>query len=299
MGKRLTRENFIKQANKIHNNKYDYSLVDYKNNHTKVKIICMKHVVFEQRPSDHLRGFKCSQCRKVDFNEFIEKCKIKHKNKYDYSLVKFNCITDEIKIICPKHGLFTIRANSHLNHGCRKCGDEYRSKEFLMKTEDVIKQFKNTHGDKYDYSLMKYLGNKRKIKIICKKHGIFEQKPREHKNGAECPKCRESKGESKISQILEKNNIKYLREKKFKNCKDKQQLPFDFYLPNYNFCIEFDGKQHFESVKYWGGEEGLKYTQSHDKIKNQYCHDNNINLLRIKYDENIEEKLNLQLFYCI
>jgi len=135
---------------------------------------------------------------------------------------------------------------------------------------------------------------KTKIKIICPFHGVFEQTPKNHIKGQNCPNCPKkiiSIGEKKISEILRKNNIKYNNQHTFENCRDKRKLPFDFYLPYYNMCIEFDGRQHFESVINFGGEEQLKKTQQNDKIKNKYCKENNIKLLRIKYTENIEEKL--------
>ena len=89
------------------------------------------------------------------------------------------------------------------------------------------------------------------------------------------------------------NNILYEREKQFKDCRDKQVLPFDFYLPDYNLCIEYDGEQHFKEVKWFGGKEGFEKRVKHDNMKNKYCEDNNINLLRIPYTEfeNIENIL--------
>ena len=91
-----------------------------------------------------------------------------------------------------------------------------------------------------------------------------------------------SKGEFKIIQILTVNNISFEQQKSFENCKDNRLLPFDFYVDN-KYIIEYDGVQHFESQEYFGGEEGLKITQEHDKIKNQYCLDNNIPIIRIPY----------------
>lgn len=92
---------------------------------------------------------------------------------------------------------------------------------------------------------------------------------------------------------MEYNNVKYIKQQRFKGCKDKNPLPFDFYLPELNICIEFDGIQHFEIIEKWGGGDGLKDRQMKDKIKNKYCKNNNIILLRIKYNENIEEKLKI------
>lgn len=114
--------------------------------------------------------------------------------------------------------------------------------------------------------------------------------------GTGCPKCKKSKGEKEISYWLENRNISYIFQKRFEDCIDKSFLPFDFYLPDYNICIEYDGKQHFEPIEYFGGEEYFEYIKKHDNIKTQYCIDNNIKLLRIPYFKNIEEELNNFLF---
>ena len=110
-----------------------------------------------------------------------------------------------------------------------------------------------------------------------------------------CQKCKESKGEGIIRNFLEKNCIKYEPQKKFAKCKDINLLPFDFYLTTDNICIEFDGKQHFDSIERYGGNVGLKYIQTHDKIKNEFCKNNNIKLIRISYKENIIERLDSEL----
>ncbi|MDN6100762.1 MAG: endonuclease domain-containing protein [Staphylococcus equorum] len=110
--------------------------------------------------------------------------------------------------------------------------------------------------------------------------------------GNRCPKCKESKGERKISNILNSLNIEYVTQKKFKECQYKRKLPFDFYVSNRNqkLLIEFDGIQHFKPISVFGGENGFQDTQQRDTIKNKFAKDNNIPLLRIPYTEidNIE-----------
>ena len=175
--------------------------------------------------------------------------------------------------------------------GCKKCGEERQR----IDLEKLIKQFKDKHRDKYDYSLVEYVNNVTSIKIVCPIHGVFEQKPVHHKMVCGCQICNESKGEKEITNILCDNNIKHIKQKTFDNCKNKHKLPFDFYLPDYNICIEFDGRQHFESVLDFGGDEQLKKTQQNDKIKNNYCKENNIKLLRIKYSDDINKNLLHQL----
>ena len=98
-----------------------------------------------------------------------------------------------------------------------------------------------------------------------------------------CGCLNKSKGEMYIEEILKDNDIDYIPQKRFKDCKNKRTLPFDFYLIDNNTCIEYDGSQHFTPVEYWGGEDRFNDTKRNDEIKNQYCKDNNINLIRIPY----------------
>ena len=125
----------------------------------------------------------------------------------------------------------------------------------------------------------------------------FTQKPIHHLRGEGCPKCKSSKGEILVRNWLIKNKIEFDEQKRFDDCRNKNPLPFDFYAPKYNLCIEYDGEQHFIpfgfNSKMTDEEklENLERLQFHDKIKNDYCENNNINLLRIRYDENVEEKL--------
>ena len=128
-------------------------------------------------------------------------------------------------------------------------------------------------------------------KIICNKHDVFEQTPSKHLSGNGCPICRESKGENIISNYLKNENISFIRQYKFSDCKNVLQLPFDFYIPILNLCIEFNGIQHYEEVKGWGGIKKLKRQIVNDNIKQKYCHNNSIKLLVIKYNEDVVEKL--------
>ncbi|MDM0587711.1 hypothetical protein QTH25_13120 [Clostridium perfringens] len=109
--------------------------------------------------------------------------------------------------------------------------------------------------------------------------------PNSLKKNKSCPVCKESKGEKAIREYLEKNNIIFKQEYKFEDCRYKYVLPFDFYISSKNLCIEFDGRQHFESNDFFGGEKSFKDTKIRDKIKNNYCKDNNIKLIRIPYWE--------------
>ena len=182
-------ENFINDARKVHGDKYDYSTVDYINSKTDVMILCPEHGEFQQMPTNHLRGKGCKYCggtNLMNTEEFILKAKKIHLDKYDYSLVDYVNSQTKIKIICPKHGIFEQIPNNHLTgKGCKYCGGTN-----LMDTEEFILKAKKIHGDKYDYSLVDYVNSKTRVKIICPKHGIFEQIPNSHiVNKYGCKKC--------------------------------------------------------------------------------------------------------------
>jgi hypothetical protein len=290
----VTLEKFIERSNKIHNNKYDYSLVDYKSIRTKIKIICPEHGVFIQSPLIHLNGCGCSKCSgKYSYTtqEFIEKANKIHNNKYDYSLVNYINSSTRINIICPEHGEFEQLPHSHLKGAnCSKCAGIYS-----YDTAEFIKKANKVHNNKYDYSLTNYVNQNTKLKIICPKHGEFIQNSNSHLNGSGCPHCKESKGETLIRNYLLEHNIKFNPQYKFKDCKDERVLPFDFYLSEHNICIEYQGIQHYKPVKYWGDEVAFDKNKKHDKIKYNYCKQNKIKLIRIKYNKNIIEILDKNL----
>lgn len=225
--------------------------------------------------------------------EFIYEAKAVHGDKYDYSSSIYKNARTKINIICPIHGIFEQQPDKHINgkNGCGKCHLE----NSRTTQENYIKQVSEIHNNRYDYSLTQYVTARDFIKIICPIHGEFQQKANWHINGRGCPICNASKGEIKIEKYLIENNIEFIAQYKFDDCINKNKLPFDFYLPNHNILIEFDGKQHFEPIEFFGGIKHLKETQHNDKIKNKYCKDKGIKLIRIRYDENVTEKLKARI----
>ena len=281
---------FIQESIKIHGNKYDYSVSEYKGAHKKVKIICKEHGLFEQTPRAHLNNQGCSKCagnNKKENEEIILNLIKINGDKYDYSLVEYNGANEDIKIICKEHGIFE---QSYINHfhykqNCPKC------RGFNKSNEEFITEIKLVHNNLYDYSLVNYIDCKTKIDIICKKHGIFSQEPSNHLSGQGCPYCKSSKGENEIKRILDYFKIKYIPQYTFENCKFKKKLPFDFFLPEKNLCIEFNGMQHYKSIEHFGGDIEFENRKIRDTIKKEYCKNNNIKLLIIKYNEDIQKLL--------
>jgi very-short-patch-repair endonuclease len=289
-----TTEQFIKESKEIHGDKYDYSLVEYVNNKQKVKIICKKHGVFEQSPIKHIYKRGCPKCaneytsliNSKTTEQFIKESKEIHDDKYDYSLVDYNGSFNKVKLICSVHGVFEQTPVSNLQGcGCKKCANDNISKLMLSSTKDFIEKSKLIHDDKYNYSLVDYVNAKSKVKIKCKEHGLFEQIPNVHLQGCGCPYCQISKGELKVKQFLSDNNFIYKEQHRFNDCKNILPLPFDFYLPDYNTCIEYDGEQHFRRFRFEKNDDKLIKRQKRDKIKTDFCRENNIKLIRIKYTE--------------
>lgn len=187
-------EEFIAKAKAIHGDQYSYENVTYVKARKKVSIVCPIHGAFLQQPYSHVemkRGcFRCS----VEFRnkglrsttgDFINKAKTIHGDRYDYNKVVYMNSASPVVIQCEKHGDFHQRPNSHLlGQGCARCGGKVQ-----LTTEEFIINARAMHGDKYDYSQTHYVTAKVPVKIICSKHGVFEQIPNNHTNGSGCYSC--------------------------------------------------------------------------------------------------------------
>jgi hypothetical protein len=300
----LTHNEFIEKANDIHNSKYDYSKTIYLNHKSKIEIVCPIHGVFTQVANYHLSGRGCIKCgmrEKITKEDFIRRARIEHGEIYDYSLVEYINIKTKVKIICPEHGIFEQTPDNHLRgniyklkkkgNGCPDC-----RKKFNLTNFEFISSAKKIHGEKYIYDEVVYKNYKTKVKIICKKHGPFEQSPINHITGScGCPKCFSSKSEIIIEKFLKENNVSYKTQYTFSDLKSKDKLKFDFCIFKNDklfFLIEFNGIQHYEFRKrFHKSQEEFLDSIKRDEIKKEYCKKNNIPLHIIKYDEDINESL--------
>lgn len=285
---------FIEKAQKTHGDKYDYSKVKYTHNKTKVCIICPKHGEFWQRPHDHLRSNGCPKCKGdrirqsklITLEQFITRSSIKHNNKFDYSKSNYVDGSTKICIICPTHGEFWQTAADHLaGRGCPKCaGYQFTTKDFIEKANRV-------HNFKYDYSKVEYTNGDGFVNIICPVHGEFLQRASIHLHGHGCWKCAQrcdsvSKGEANITSFLKEHNVKFVAQHII-DCPINVSgiAKIDFYLPDHNLFIEYNGKQHYEPVVYFGGEERFRQQQQRDLYVRSYCSSHSIELLEISYLE--------------
>lgn len=277
---------------------------EYTNCKTPTEHYCKIHkIFFDIAPQSTLQGHGCRGCA----SDKIRMKKLKTEDEYISELAEKN---PNVRLIGRYHDSLTPTEHLCLIHnviwkptparvlgggGCQQCGSEKISNYFLKPKEQYIAELAVRNPDVE--LIGEYAGGKVPTEHYCKIHDeLFLTSPDCALRGCGCLHCRGSKGEKYIGEWLDNHNIIYESQKSFVDCKDKQPLPFDFYLPDYNCCIEYDGKQHFEPIEWFGGQESLEYTQKHDNIKNEYCQNNNIKLLRIPYYTNIEEELNNFLF---
>ncbi len=231
----------------------------------------------------------------INNKKFIEKSINIHGNKYNYSVSEYINNNTKIKILCNKCKEYFFQIpHSHLkNHGCFNC---YGNKK--LTTDKFIELANHIHANKYDYSNSEYINNRIKIKILCKKcNEYFFQSFKKHLYQYQgCFRCKISKGEEKIKKILIKNKIEFKEQYKFLNQNEEIKLcRFDFFIPKINSIIEFQGQQHFEFIKYFH-KNNDNYLKSwyRDILKKEFCLENNINLIEIKYNENIKIRLEIE-----
>ena len=232
------KERFITKAKEKHGDKYDYSKVEYVDAHTKVCIICPIHGEFWQTPNSHLNGCGCPKCggnKTLTSEEFIEKAKQIHGEKYDYSKVEYVNANTKVCVICPIHGEFWIAPHNHLRErGCPICRTrkyinnvyEPKNKKLIKKhtLKSFIEKAKQIHGEKYDYSKVEYVDNKTKVCIICPIHGEFWIRPDNFLNGQGCKKC---------SDLIRFENKKVYQEDWIKAADELHHHKYDYSKINY------------------------------------------------------------------
>lgn len=185
--KKLSTEEFIIQANTIHNNKYDYSQTIYTGTNNPITVMCKEHGPFIIKPKIHIHDKGgCKQCNRLSVDIIKTRASSIHDNKYDYSLfTKYEHTKQHIPIICPQHGTFFQSVDGHLSgRGCSKCSKNYKSS-----TPYFINRAHEVHGDKYDYSQVNYKNSSTPVMIGCKVHGFFPQSPNGHLQGLGCKQC--------------------------------------------------------------------------------------------------------------
>lgn len=297
--KKLGNKGFEERARKIFGDKYDYQKVDYVDSHTDVTITCPIHGDFKIKPYIHLDNHGCPRCgiekrsnsQRTTKDEFIKQAKKIHGDKYDYTKAVYQNRHTPFTIICPKHGEFEQAPGNHIDgQGCPACAIEKNANRSRKTKDEFIKQAETLHKDKYSYGDVIYINALTPVSITCPIHGNFLSRPNSHlrlPHGQGCPRCNDSKGEIFISEILQSLDISFITQKEFDDCTNKvegrycRKLKFDFFIPDSNTIIEFDGAGHFQPIR--TSVKSIDGQIKRDKIKNKYCKDNNIKLIRIPY----------------
>ena len=285
--KRKTPKQYLKECE---DKGLDLPIEDYQTNKIKIKHKCKNGHVYYQTPSHHLKGQSCPYCKntkqKKTPKQYIQKCKDKG---YDLPIEDYINNYTKIKHKCDKGHIYKQVPKFHLRgDGCPYCngGINKTSKQYIQECKDK----------EYDLPIEDYKNATTKIKHKCNKGHIYNQRPYHHLEGYGCPICNESKGERYIRNYLNKNNIKYESQKTFSNLKDRTYLSYDFYLPEYNMLIEYQGIQHYESVAFNGKDKtDLEKQQLHDKLKKEYAEDNGYKLLELHYSLDTQDKVDKYL----
>lgn len=293
MGKKRTHEEYVLLATTVNPN---IEVVEaYIDNRTPILHKCkIDGHIWPARPYGILSGKGCPMCAgnvKKTHKQYVK----------DLMLVNLNIepIEEYINTDTPIlhqckicNHVWSIKPNHTLSgHGCPMCEFKKNADNKRKSHEDYVKELINVNQT--IEVLGEYINYMTPILHKCKKcNHEWDVDPAHTIRGQGCPMCNESRGERCISQWLDNCNIKHIPQYRFENCRDKYSLPFDFYLPQHNLCIEYNGRQHYEPIDFFGGEDAFKIRQRHDQIKKNYCRNNGVGLLCISYQQDIEEELN-------
>ena len=285
--KHTSNKDFIEKAKSVHGEKYTYKKTNFVGWKEKIIITCPIHGDFLQNPSNHLAGKGCSACAGIlplNNDTFIEKSKKIHGDKYDYSKVNYINRYTKVTIICPKHGEFQMQPGNHLDgERCPYCAKKYKMPQY-----EFIEKVKEIYGNKYDYSKTIYNGASKNIVCNCPIHGEFEKRACEFLQGKGCPMCGSEKhqSEDRLFEFLKSNFDTFIeRHKKFVWLGQKH---LDFYLPEYNIAIEYQGAQHFRQLysHKLNGEEHFRLQVKRDEEKYKLCKEHKLPLLFFTYEKN-------------
>jgi very-short-patch-repair endonuclease len=199
----------LKYLQETYSELYDYSLISYERDRVPLKLVCPTHGVFEIAPyaiRQPTRSILCSACysdrgrnSKLELGEILDRFKLRHGDRYDYSQLGYKSAHVPVEIICRQHGSFQMKAYVHwTGSGCPSCSTK------IVSTADCVARFKEVHGERYDYSQVDYQGPEIAVVIICRTHGAFTSNPANHwkQAGESCTPCRAAKYKTTTAEIV-------------------------------------------------------------------------------------------------
>lgn len=289
MGKKHTYE-FVKEY--IESFGYKLLSEEYINNYTKLLIKCPKGHKYEVGFNNFKQGYRCPYCcgnAKPILKDIEE-----YMKTFNYTLLsdKYKNSTSKLSLICPLGHKFEMSWNSfHQGHRCPICVRRSNADKHRLSYKEVKERIES-----FEYKLLseEYIDNQTKLLVRCPYNHEYEVTYANFQQGSRCPICKISKGEQKIIDWLNKNNINYIYNKEyFKDLLSSLGNPLrpDFIIEDRKIWIEYDGEYHYQDTYNDGSYER---TRIYDELKNQYAKENGWELIRISYwdFDKIEEILN-------
>ena len=294
---RKTHDEYVNEVSKINDNIEVLGV--YKSASTHILHRCkVDGYMWMAKPNNILNGKGCPKCGgtiKKTHEQYVEEVSVINP---DIEVIgTYVDVKTPIAHRCKIHNLTWDVAPDNIlqGRGCCFCRGDKISDKLSKSHDEYVQDLKECNKDIVVLGI--YTNSNTPILHKCLIDGNeWYAKPSNILSGKGCPQCNDSKGEREIRQWLEKNNVEYVSQKKFADCRDKMPLPFDFYLPKYNIAIEYNGEQHYVPNDFFGGEKAFISRQKHDKIKEEYCKKNNIGFLCIPYNKNVDTELNNFLF---
>lgn len=301
MTRRKTNDEFVREVYNLVGDEYT-PLTEYEKSS---KHVIMKHNLcgneYPVTPNHFtVNGRRCPECadngatRRKTVEQFKKNIEDLVGNEYELLSTSYK---NNHTNVMMKHKLcsheYPVSPHNFLaGNRCPECANKTRWQKQKMSHEEFVSRLYDVVGDKYE-AISEYDGYNTHLMIRHNECGHeYPVQPANILYGKGCPACNQSKGEELINSLLEDSGVDYNREHKFEGCKHRRELPFDFVIFENGLpilAIEYDGMQHFRPMGVWGGEEKLKRTQICDKIKNEFCENNDIPLVRIPYTYNEEQ----------
>lgn len=308
----LSDEEYLRRWNILYGDQYIF-ITPFNGVNSRFKVKCKYCGKEKEDTANNLLNSRPCLCQtaRVNKDNFIERSiNVWGEGKFEYLDIDITHSKEFVTLKCLKHNeIFTQQAQNHLDHccGCPKCKTEnLKESTTTLTTEDIVNRGKILYGDKFTYEHTVYKNWHEPIIVTCKDHGDMEVIPHNFLTGFVCKSCRIEEGfasdpETYIYDILKNisNNKKefyFEPQKSFLDLYYQRPLLFDFYgkINNTEFCIEYQGGQHYFPVKYGGvsleeAEKNLEISKIRDNLKKEYCKKKNIILIEYTYKQSFLE----------
>lgn len=301
----ISNDNFILKCKKKFGDTFSFDKTKYVNAFTNVTVTCNIHGDITVNPREFLKSLGCHKCahgtesKKMTLSELKERLDKKHKGNVIPLFNELKGVDSIGTFYCIKHDntFNETSSNAMKKFGCKYCQKEQREKNLSKRKDSFIERATMVHDKKYSFDDLIYKGIKRRGIITCKIHGNFSIKLENLLKGQGCPKCKQSIGEASIERKLLNENIEFKQEETFSFLKNGHRTKrLDFYIPRLKIAIEYQGRQHFEVIEFFGGELGFQERLQRDILKNKLCNENGIDIFYIISPKDLEKSKSIPIY---